>query len=65
MDSTNLEWTRNTVRDISVKNSIYEQIENFDTNNAPALDCHFAGSSEGQNSWIKLNLEDNDLEKQV
>jgi hypothetical protein len=46
------------VRDISVKNSIYEQIENFDSNNAPNLDCHFAGSQDDENSWIKLKIED-------
>ena len=37
LNSTNLVWTRNTVRDISVRNAIYEQIDNFDSENAPNL----------------------------
>ena len=37
LNSTNLVWTRNTVRDISVRNAIYEQTDNFDSENAPNL----------------------------
>lgn len=38
-------------------------MENYDSQNAPNLQCHFAGSLDSSKSWIKLHLEESDQDR--
>jgi hypothetical protein len=40
-------------------------MENYDELTAPNLQCQFAGSIDGSNTWLKLHLEESDQARYV
>jgi hypothetical protein len=65
--ATNMEWTRNTLRQMSVKSSYVQQIT--DVSSKPSMKCHFAGQTVNgdgsKETFVTINLESAVLVKSV